>query len=77
MVVIKVLIFYFNFSGMALDVQASTGRKSMLNSCKNILHNVLDMVNDVKVIFGKGPGSQPVSKDANGHIPMWKKKSIF
>ena len=35
------------------------------------------MVNDVKVIFGKGPGSQPVSKDANGHAPMWKKKSIF
>jgi len=40
MVVIKVLIFCFNFSGMAVDdVQASTGRKSMLNSCKNILHN--------------------------------------
>ena len=39
MVVIKVLIFCFNFSGMALNVQASTGRKSMLNSCKNILHN--------------------------------------
>ena len=36
-----------------------------------------DMVNDVKVIFGKGPGSQPVLKDANGHAPMWKKKSIF
>ena len=35
------------------------------------------MVNDVKVLFGKGPGSQPVSKDANGHAPMWKKKSIF
>ena len=34
------------------------------------------MVNDVKVIFGKGPGSQLVSKDANGHEPMWK-KSIF
>ena len=40
MIVIKVLIFCFNFSGMAVDdVQASTGRKSMLNSCKNILHN--------------------------------------
>ena len=35
------------------------------------------MVNDVKVIFGKGPSSQLVSKDANGHAPMWKKKSIF
>ena len=35
------------------------------------------MVNDVKVIFGKGPASQPISKDANGHPLMWKKKSIF
>ena len=34
------------------------------------------MVNDVKVIFGKGHGSQPVPNDANGHTPMWK-KSIF
>jgi hypothetical protein len=38
--------------------------------------DVLDMVNDVKVIFGKGHGSQPVSNDANSHAPMWK-KSIF
>jgi hypothetical protein len=35
------------------------------------------MVKDVKVLFGKGLGSQPVSNDANGHAPMWKKKSIF
>jgi len=34
------------------------------------------MVNDVKVIFGKGPVSQPISNDANGHAPMWK-KSLF
>jgi len=34
------------------------------------------MVKDVKVIFGKGQGSQPVPKDAAGHAPMWK-KSIF
>ena len=39
--------------------------------------DVLDMVNDVKVVFGKGHGSQPIPKDANGHAPMWKKKSIF
>jgi hypothetical protein len=35
------------------------------------------MVKDVKVVFGKGQGSEPVSKDASGHAPMWKKKSIF
>jgi hypothetical protein len=34
------------------------------------------MVNDVKVVFGKGHGIQPVPNDANGHAPMWK-KSIF
>ena len=35
------------------------------------------MVNDVKVVFGKGPGSEPVPNDDQGHAPMWKKKSIF
>jgi hypothetical protein len=35
------------------------------------------MVKDVYVVFRKGPGSQPVLNDANGHAPMWKKKSIF
>jgi hypothetical protein len=39
---------------------------------------VLRMVNDLPpVIFGKGPGRQPVPNDADGHTPMWKKKSIF
>jgi hypothetical protein len=41
MIVIKVLIFYFNFSGIALDVQAGTGRKSMLNMYKPLLHRRL------------------------------------
>jgi hypothetical protein len=35
------------------------------------------MVKDVQVVFGKGPDSQPVPNDANGHTPMWRKKSIF
>jgi hypothetical protein len=35
------------------------------------------MVKDLKVIFGKGPGKQPVLNDASRHAPMWKKKSIF
>ena len=38
--------------------------------------DVFNMVKDVQVVFGKGPGSQPVSNDANIHAPMWK-KSIF
>ena len=39
--------------------------------------DVLAMVKDVKVIFGKGQGSESVRKDAKGHAPMWKKKSMF
>ena len=38
---------------------------------------IYDMVKDLKVIFGKGPGGQSVPNDADGHAPMWKKKSIF
>ena len=34
------------------------------------------MIKDVQVVFGKGPSSQPILNDANGHAPMWK-KSIF
>ena len=39
--------------------------------------DVFNMVKDVQVVFGKGPGSQPVLNDDNRHTPMWKKKSIF
>jgi hypothetical protein len=35
------------------------------------------MVKDLKVIFGKGPGSLSVPNDASGHAPIWKKKYIF
>ena len=39
--------------------------------------DILDMVKDLQVIFGKGPGGQSVPNDAEGRAPMWKKKSIF
>ena len=35
------------------------------------------MVKDLKVVFGKVPSGQPIPNDADGHAPMWKKKSIF
>jgi hypothetical protein len=38
---------------------------------------VFAMVKDLKVIFGKGPDSQPVSNGPDKRVPMWKKKSIF
>jgi hypothetical protein len=38
---------------------------------------VLSMVKDLKVVYGKGFGSQYIPKDKDGHATMWKKKSIF
>ena len=40
-------------------------------------NDVLEMVKDIKVLFGKGRGSEPIPKDAKVHVPMWKKKSKF
>ena len=34
--------------------------------------HVLAMVNDLHVIFGKGPGGLSVPNDAEGRTPMWK-----
>ena len=39
--------------------------------------DVFNMVKDIKVTFGKGPGGVSVPKDADGRAPMWKKNSIF
>jgi len=39
-------------------------------------NDVFEMVKDLEVVFGKGPGSQPVPSK-NRMAPMWKKKSIF
>ena len=32
--------------------------------------HILDMVNDLQVIFGKGPGGLSVPNDDAGHAPM-------
>ena len=32
--------------------------------------DVFNMVKDVQVVFGKGPGSQPIPNYTNGHTPM-------
>ena len=37
---------------------------------------VFAMVKDLKVVFGKGPSSQPILNE-DGKAAMWKKKSIF
>ena len=55
-----------------LKGQADHRTKPMHRSGKD----VFDMVQDLEVIFGKGPVSQPVPNE-NGMAPMWKKKSIF
>jgi hypothetical protein len=38
--------------------------------------DVFDMVKDLKVIFGKGPGRQPVPNDVDEHAPMWLGQSL-
>jgi len=45
--------------------------------CNRTGDDILEMLKDMKVVFGKGWGSEPVPKDTQGHAPMWKKKSIF
>jgi hypothetical protein len=37
---------------------------------------VFAMVKDLKVVFGKGPGSQPIESE-DGHAAMWKKTPYF
>nr|AAT38101.1 putative TNP2 transposon protein [Oryza sativa Japonica Group]AAV31397.1 putative polyprotein [Oryza sativa Japonica Group] len=37
---------------------------------------VFAMVKDLKVVFGKGPGSQPIESE-DGQAAIWKKNSIF
>jgi hypothetical protein len=39
--------------------------------------DVFGMVEDLKVIFGKGLGRQSVPNDVDEHAPTWNKKSIF
>ena len=41
-----------------------------------VFEMVFEMVKDIKVVFGKGPGSISVQSD-DRRAPMWKKKSIF
>nr|ABF97873.1 transposon protein, putative, CACTA, En/Spm sub-class [Oryza sativa Japonica Group] len=38
--------------------------------------SVFAMVKDLKVVFGKRPGSQPIESE-DGHATMWRKNSIF
>ena len=39
--------------------------------------DVFNMVKDVQVVFGKGPSSQPVLNDANGHAPCGRRSPYF
>ena len=52
--------------------QADHRTKPMHHSSKD----VLDMVKDLEVIFGKGPGSQPIP-NKNGMAPMWRRNLYF
>jgi hypothetical protein len=39
--------------------------------------DVFNMVKDVQVVFGKGPDSQPVPNDANGHTHPCEGRSPY
>ena len=58
---------------MLTIVEKADHRTKPRNCCEKM---VFEMVKDIKVVFGKGPGSRSVPSD-DGHAPMWKKKSIF
>ena len=54
MIVIKVLIFCFNFSGMALDVQAGTRKEEYVEHVQNSLAQAATAA-DEAVILRKKP----------------------
>jgi hypothetical protein len=39
--------------------------------------DVFDMVKDIEVIFGKGPGRQSVPHDSYGHAPCGRRNLYF
>jgi len=53
--------------------------KEEANHCSKPMHcngkHVFGMIKDLKLVFGKGPGSQ-LNPSENGKRPIWK-KSIF
>ena len=54
---------------------ADTWNKPVCRTGDEIFAMVKDL--DQIVTFEKDSGSQFIPNDANGHAPMWKKKSIF
>ena len=53
--------------------EPETHAKPMFRDGKRIF----SMIKDVRVVFGKGRGSQQVPNDESRRAPMWKKKSIL
>jgi hypothetical protein len=51
--------------------KGKTDHRTKPENCSG--EDVFNMVKDVQVVFGKGPGKQPVLNDANEHATMWKK----
>ena len=68
MMTCQVLVLGQNTRGVTADHQIKPGNRTG--------EDVLNMVKDVKVVFGKAHGSEPIPNDVDGHAPMWK-KSIF
>nr|ABG22587.1 transposon protein, putative, CACTA, En/Spm sub-class [Oryza sativa Japonica Group] len=69
---LRVSIFPNNAKGKHFEHKADHRTKPKHRSGKI----VFAMVKDLKVVFGMGPGSQPIESE-DGHAAMWKKNSIF
>ena len=68
------------FSRQTTGTKESKHFKGQVDDRTKLMHHsgndIFEMVKDLEVVFGKGPGSQPVPSE-NGLAPIWKKKSIF
>src|SRR6266511_3478889 len=62
---------------MSKERQAFQRRGRSPKEARHPYDHILAMVNDLQVIFGKGPGGLSIPNDAEGRAPMWKNKSIF
>nr|AAX92962.1 transposon protein, putative, CACTA, En/Spm sub-class [Oryza sativa Japonica Group]ABA92833.1 transposon protein, putative, CACTA, En/Spm sub-class [Oryza sativa Japonica Group] len=59
-----------------LSGQSNKGYKACTHCMDETERKQFAMVKDLKVVFGKGPGSQPIESE-DSHAAMWKKNSIF
>jgi hypothetical protein len=62
------------------EASISKGKQTTIPYSTEPMHRsgwqIFDMLKAIEIVFGKGPGSQPIPS-GNGMAVIWKKKSIF